>query len=66
MKFKVEDKILLRELNIRTYRLKKKIDHKMLESFSIFKKVNTQIYLLNLSTKYEAIHSIFYIFLLKS
>ena len=66
IKFKVKDKILLRELNIRTYRLKKKIDHKMLECFSILKRVNTQVYLLNLSTKYEIIHSIFYIFLLKS
>ena len=66
MKFKIEDKILLRELNIRTYRFKKKIDHKILESFSILKRVNTQIYLLNLSTKYEIIHSIFHISLLKS
>ena len=41
IKFKIEDKILLRELNIRTYRLKKKIDYRMLESFSILKKVNT-------------------------
>ena len=66
MKFKIEDKILLRELNIRTYRLKKKIDYKILESFSILKKINTQVYLLNLSTKYEIIHSIFHISLLKS
>ena len=66
MKFQVENKVLLRELNIRTYRLKKKIDHKILKSFSILKKINIQIYLLNLSTKYEIIYSIFYISLLKS
>ena len=65
MKFQVENKVLLRELNIRTYRLKKKIDYKILKSFSILKKINTQIYLLNLSTKYEIIHSIFHISLLK-
>ena len=64
IKFKIKDKILLRELNIRIYRFKKKIDQRMLESFSILKRVNIQVYLLNLSTKYEIIHSIFHIFLL--
>ena len=66
IKFQVENKVFLRELNIRIYSFKKKIDHKMLKSFSIFKKINTQIYLLNLSTKYEIIYSIFHISLLKS
>ena len=47
-------------------RLKKKINYKQLKLFVILKRINTQTYKLDLSTKYDAIHSIFYVSLLKS
>ena len=60
--FRVENKMLLRNLNIRTFRLKKKIDHKQLKLFVICEKIDIQIYKLDLSKKYNAIHSIFHVF----
>ncbi len=45
--------------------LKKNIDHKQLKSFRILKKINMQAYKLKLSEKYDAIHLIFHVFLLK-
>ena len=44
---------------------KKKIDHKQLKSFRILKKINMQAYKLKLFEKYDAIHLIFYVSLLK-
>ena len=44
---------------------KKKIDHKQLKSFRILKKINMQAYKLELSKKYDAIHLIFHVSLLK-
>ena len=57
--------MLLRNLNIRILKFKKKIDHKQLELFEIIEKIETQIYRLNFSKKYDTIHSIFHVFLLK-
>ena len=65
MIFKKKNKILLRNLNIRILRLKKKFDYKQFESFEVLKKINTQIYKLNLFIKYKRIHFIFYMSLLK-
>ncbi len=44
---------------------KKKIDHKQLRSFKILKKINMQAYKLELSERYDAIHLIFHVSLLK-
>ena len=66
MHFEVSSKIFLRSVNIRIMRFKKKIDHKQLRFFVILKRVNTQTYKLDLSIKYDAIHSIFHVSLLKS
>ncbi len=61
----MKDKMLLQSINIHTLRSKKKIDHKQLKSFRILKKINMQAYKFKLSEKYDAIHSIFHVFLLK-
>ena len=61
----MKDKVLLQSINIHTLRSKKKIDHKQLKSFRILKKINMQAYKLELFEKYDAIHSIFHISLLK-
>ncbi len=63
--FQMKDKVLLRSINIYTLRSKKKIDHKQLRSFRILKKINMQAYKLELFKKYDAIHSIFHVSLLK-
>ncbi len=63
--FQMKDKVLLQSINIHTLRSKKKIDHKQLKSFRILKKINMQAYKLELFEKYNAIHSIFHISLLK-
>ncbi len=46
-------------------RSKKKIDHKQLKSFRILKKINMQVHKLELFERYDAIHSIFHVSLLK-
>ncbi len=63
--FQMKDKVLLQSINIRTLRSKKKIDHRQLRSFRILKKINMQVYKLELSERYDAIHSIFHVSLLK-
>ncbi len=44
---------------------KKKIDHRQLKSFRILKKIDMQAYKLELSERYNVIHLIFHVFLLK-
>ena len=61
----MKDKMLLQSINIYMLHLKKNIDHKQLKSFRILKKINMQAYKLKLSEKYDAIHLIFHVFLLK-
>ena len=61
--FEFEKKMLLRDVNIRTLRLKKKIDHKQLNFFEIVKKIDTQTYELDLFEQYKFIHFVFHIFL---
>ena len=61
----MKDKVLLQSINIHTFRSKKKIDHKQLKSFKILKKINMQMYKLELCERYDAIHSIFHVSLLK-
>ncbi len=61
----MKDKVLLRSINIHTLRSKKKIDHRQLRSFRILKKIDTQAYKLELSERYDVIHSIFHVSLLK-
>ncbi len=63
--FQMKDKVLLQSINIHTLRSKKKINHRQLKSFRILKKINTQAYKLELSERYDAIHSIFHVSLLK-
>ena len=64
--FMMSDKVLLRSLNIRTLRSKKKIDHKQLKSFEVVKRIESQTYLLDLFERYDSIHSMFHVFLLES
>ena len=61
----MRDKILLRSVNIRTLRFKKKLNHKQLKSFEILKKIGSQAYKLNLFIKYDKIYFMFYVLLLK-
>jgi len=63
--FQMKDKVLLQSINIHTLRSKKKIDHRQLRSFRILKKINMQAYKLELSEKYDVIHSIFHVSLLR-
>ncbi len=63
--FQMKDKVLLQSINICMLCSKKKIDHKQLKSFRILKKINMQAYKLELFERYDAIHSIFHVFLLK-
>ncbi len=63
--FQMKDKVLLQSINIYTLCSKKKIDHKQLKSFRILKKIDMQAYKLELSERYDAIHSIFHVSLLK-
>ena len=64
--FKKDEKILLRNINIRTLKFKKKIDHRQLKSFEILKRIDTQTYKLKLSAIYERVHFVFHVSLLKS
>ncbi len=61
----MKDKVLLQSINIHTLQSKKKIDYKQLRSFRILKKINMQAYKLELSERYDTIHLIFHVFLLK-
>ncbi len=63
--FQMKDKVLLWSINIHTLCSKKKIDHRQLRSFRILKKIDMQAYKLELFEKYDAIHSIFHVSLLK-
>ena len=64
--FNKNDKIFLRNINIRTLRFKKKIDHCQLEFFTMIEKVNLQTYRLKLFKRYDIIYNIFHILFLKS
>ena len=66
MIFEIKDKVLLRSVNIRTLRLKEKLNYKQFKSFEILKKIDSQVYKLNLFIKYDKIHFVFYVSLLKS
>ena len=57
----MKNKILLRNVNIRTLRLKKKLNYKLFKFFEILKKISSQAYKLNLFIKYDKIHLIFHI-----
>ncbi len=61
----MRDKVFLQSINICMLQSKKKIDYKQLKSFRILKKINMQAYKLKLFEKYDAIHLIFYVSLLK-
>ncbi len=63
--FQMKDKVLLWSINIHTFWSKKKIDHRQLKSFRILKNIDMQAYKLELSEKYDAIHLIFHVSLLK-
>ncbi len=63
--FQMKDKVLLQSINIHMLHSKKKINYRQLKSFRILKKIDMQAYKLKLSERYDAIHSIFHVFLLK-
>ena len=63
--YQLGDKVLLRSLNIRTLRPKKKIDHRQLGPFEIIEKIGTQAYRLDLPKRYGAIHPVFHVSLLE-
>ncbi len=63
--FQMGDKVLLRSINIRTLRPKKKIDHRQLRPFRILEKIGTQAYKLELPERYGAIHPVFHVSLLE-
>ncbi len=63
--FQMKNKVLLQSINIHMLHSKKKIDYKQLKSFKILKKINMQAYKFELSERYDAIHSIFHVSLLK-
>ena len=64
--FNENEKIFLRNINIRILRFKKKIDHRQLKFFIVIEKVNSQTYHLKLLKKYNVIHNMFYVSFLKS
>ena len=64
--FEFEEKMLLRDVNIRILRFKKKIDHRQLNFFEIVKKINTQTYELDLFEQYKFIHFVFHVSLFES
>ena len=64
--FNKDEKVLLRNINIRTLRFKKKIDHRQLKFFIVIEKVNSQTYRLKFLKKYDVIHNVFHVSLLKS
>lgn len=65
MTFQEGDKVLLRNLNIRTLRPKKKIDHRQLRHFKVLEKIGTQAYKLVLPAKYGRIHPMSHVSLLE-
>ncbi len=62
---KKKDKVYLLRWNVKTKRSSNKLNHMKLESFEILEEKRLINYELNLST-FMRIHSVFYIFLLKS
>ena len=64
--FNKNEKVFLRNINIRTLRFKKKIDHRQLKFFIIIEKISSQTYHLKLSKKYDVIHNVFHVLFLKS
>ena len=64
--FNENEKIFLQNINIRTLRFKKKIDHHQLKFFIVIEKVNSQTYHLKLLKKYDVIYNVFYVLFLKS
>ncbi len=65
MTFKEGDKVLLRSLNIRTLRQKKKLDHRQLGPFEVLEKIGTQAYKLDLPARYGQIYPVFHVSLLE-
>ena len=63
--FSISKRVLLRNLNIRIIRPKKKIDHRLLGLFTITKKVRSQAYRLDLLDLYRRLYYTFYISLLE-
>ena len=64
--FNEDEKIFLRSINIRTLRLKKKIDHRQLKFFIVIEKISSQTYRLKLLKKYDVIYNMFHVSFLKS
>ena len=64
--FNENEKVFLRNINIRILRFKKKIDHHQLKFFIIIEKINSQTYRLKLSKKYNVIYNMFHVLFLKS
>ena len=63
--FSIIKRVLLRNINIRTIRPKKKIDYRLLGLFTITKKVGSQAYRLDLLDIYRRPYYTFYISLLE-
>ena len=59
------DKVLVRSVNMRTLRPKKKIDHRQLGPFKVLKKVGSQAYKLDLPESFGTIHPTFHVSLLE-
>ena len=64
--FNENEKVFLRNINIRTLRFKKKIDYHQLKFFIVIEKINSQTYRLKFSKKYNVIHNVFHVSFLKS
>lgn len=62
--FEVGEKVLLSAKNIKTKRLKKKLDFKWLGPFTVMERVGTQAYKLDLPLQYP-IHDVFHVSLLE-
>ena len=56
---------MLRSINIRTLRLKKKLNHRQLGPFKVLEKIDKQAYKLELPTRYGRIYPIFYVLILE-
>ena len=63
--FKENDKMFLQNITIRILRFKKKIDHRQQKLFIIIERIRSQTYCLILFVKYNVIHNVFYMSLLK-
>ena len=63
--FNENEKIFLRNINIRILRFKKKIDYRQLKFFIIIKKVNLQAYRLKFLKKCNIIYNVFHTLFLK-